>query len=352
MVICAKVEEEKRLFICALWAFWLFNSYQAHLFQLQSGWCRWYDVVPYWQESFKLISSRQSWLPRCFNEYRPSCFSSHHLAQEDRGQGSPVSTTLWSLHLRRRPLPSVSSILSPQVLPKKASCCRDEKQPTASSQGCWTGRNRGHLKVVSWERNQCGFQSDQCRDWISTCSDWWHKLVIFRSETQTATLVVWRVRENEFQKNVSAYCLSFRVKGSECVCSLQQVYSGRRFSNHGVPAAWAQGLPRKINSNIGNYCYNYYMMMMVIMKCFFIRRRERSSHCERSSMSCVSFVRVILSTSLPRCVFLESHFGWKEFTIWLVYLIFTHAHVPSAFRLWILFCKSEAKLSLILMTLS
>lgn len=335
MVICAKEEEEKRLFICALWAFWLFNSYQAHLFQLQSGWCRWYDVVPYRQESFKLISSRQSRLPRCFNEYRPSCFSSHHLAQEDREQGSPVSTTLWSLHLRRRPLPSVSS--SPQVLPKKASCCRDEKQPKGFQPRLLDREESGTPETCVLGK----FSLWQKPVWISVRPVQRLDFDLFGLMAQIGDFPLWNsdggsrglaCTGNEFQKNVSAYCLSFRVKGSECVCSSQQVYSRRRFSNHGVPAAWALGLPRKINSNIVNYYYNYYMMIMVIMKCFGIRRRERSSHCERSSMSCVSFVGVILSTSLPHCVFLESHFGWKEFIIWLVYLIFTHAHVSSAFR--------------------
>lgn len=328
MVICAKEEEEKRLFICALWAFWLFNSYQAHLFQLQSGWCRWYDVVPYRQESFKLISSRQSRLPRCFNEYRPSCFSLHHLAQKDYPVVSAPSeeTPAISVFHCQSPSPARESIVlqrweatqgfQPRLL---------DREESGTPESCVLG------KFSLWQKPV----------WISVRPVQRLDFNLFGLMAQIGDFPLWNsdggsrglaCTGNEFQKNVSACCLSFRVKGSECVCSSQQVYSRRRFSNHGVPAAWAQGLPRKTNSNIANYYHNYYMMIMVIMKCFCIRRRERSSHCERSSMSCVSFVRVILSTSLPRWVFLESHFGWKEFIIWLVYLIFTHAHVPSAFR--------------------
>lgn len=76
----------KRLFICAVWALWLFISSLAHLSGLQR---RLVDMISCHsnahQESFKLISSRPTCLLQCFNEYSSSCFSPHHLSAS-RGQ--------------------------------------------------------------------------------------------------------------------------------------------------------------------------------------------------------------------------------------------------------------------------
>ena len=71
---------EKMLFMCALLALLVFLSKLPHLSVLQQCLDMISNHTSAQQESFKLISSRQTCLLQCFNEYSSSCFSLHHLS--------------------------------------------------------------------------------------------------------------------------------------------------------------------------------------------------------------------------------------------------------------------------------
>lgn len=304
-----------------------------------SGWCRWYDVIPYQQESFKLISSRQSRLLPRFNEDRPSCFSLHHLASGDGEQRSPVWTVLWSLHRRWRSLPWMLSILTPKSPAKKSTRRKKAFQQRLLNRE-QSGMTESHIqgKFSLWQKPIL----------ISAQADAVTGFGLVRFISQIGDFPLWnsdgcprarRVCEMSFRKKKILFLLLIFPCQKIQICLLMAA----GLFKAPLQQPWCPCCSGTATQKKHYHHFHWYKKtLMMVMKCVFIRRRERTR--ERSSRHtlwacllslfcrCHSFHLV----TLPVCVFLESKFGWKEFQIRLVYL--KYAYVTPPFRFLSLCC--------------
>lgn len=242
-----------------------------------SGWCRWYDVIPYQQESFKLISSRQSRLLPRFNEDRPSCFSLHHLASGDGEQRSPVSTILWSLHRRWRSLPWMLSILTPKSPAKKSTRKKTFQQRLLNREQ--SGMTESHVqgKFALWQKPiLISVQADAVTGFglvgfISQIG-WFSSLKFRRLPSHQACM--W----NEFQGGKKFFLLLIFPCQKIQICLLMAA----GLFKAPLQEPWCSccsGTPTQKK----HYHHFYWCKktLMMVMKCIFIRRSERERESKR-----------------------------------------------------------------------